>query len=204
MLMAWLLSEDSNRVDIGVHYGAFTRFIVRLAPRGRHMASESSPGLASLIVEEFPTVEVANCAPAAVDEWTEDIEVINHPGLSGLRQQDWEEILVTRPISVRARPLDDILDPLQEVKLIKIDVEGAELEVLRGAGRTSEQWRLNLIFEFAKRTASLFGSTPESIMDFLAPFGYRVFDIDGLGPYTVEEFWAAYEREDIWNFVAHI
>jgi len=49
---------------------------------------------------------------------------------------------VDRRILARARPLDAIVgdEGVHRVDVIKIDVEGAEMLVLRGAGRTLDQF----------------------------------------------------------------
>ena len=57
------------------------------------------------------------------------------PNLPLLRQfQHLEEYMqVTRAVQVQTRRLDDICE-VQDVDLLKIDVDGAELDVFRGAG----------------------------------------------------------------------
>jgi hypothetical protein len=39
-------------------------------------------------------------------------------------------------VEVDGIPLDDVLTPLPKIKLIKVDVEGAEYEVLQGLNQT--------------------------------------------------------------------
>ena len=53
--------------------------------------------------------------------------------------------VTTRPVQVRTRPLDDILDEagLARIDFITIDVEGHELEVLKGL--TLDKWRPTIL-----------------------------------------------------------
>src|SRR5688572_29459945 len=61
-LLAWTLKEDSNCVDIGSYRGEVLAEIVRLAPRGRHIAFEPLPAQAERLRAAFPGVEVRNAA----------------------------------------------------------------------------------------------------------------------------------------------
>ena len=78
----------------------------------------------------------------------------------------------TRIIDVDVRPLDDLLgeagEPAADVRLIKIDVEGAELHVLRGARRLLAEASPIVILE---------ANTPRArreLEDFMGRIGYLV------------------------------
>jgi FkbM family methyltransferase len=72
------------------------------------------------------------------------------------------------------------------ISLIKIDVEGAELSVLRGARSVISRDRPRLIVEFNETTQSASGQSCSNIADFLRSFGYRLWRIttSGLVPYA--------------------
>ncbi|MGH9244424.1 MAG: FkbM family methyltransferase [Acidimicrobiales bacterium] len=59
---------------------------------------------------------------------------------------------------------------LERVGFVKIDVEGHELEVLRGAERTLERWRPTLLVEIEQR---LHDEPIEGIFDWLRARGYE-------------------------------
>ncbi len=64
-----------------------------------------------------------------------------------------------------------------QVHLIKADVEGAELSVLRGAETILQKSRPVLFLELVKRNANAFGYTPRDLKQFLSNFGYRFFAV---------------------------
>jgi hypothetical protein len=97
--------------------------------------------------------------------------------------------------------LDDALDAGYAPDLLKIDVEGAEGLVLRGAQATLERHRPIVVFEHGAH-AERFGMTSEEIHDLLVAAGLRVLDIDGGGPYSRTDFAARVRRGDLWTFVA--
>jgi hypothetical protein len=50
------LGEDSDCLDVGAHAGSVLRAILRVPPRGRHVAWEPLPGFAARLRAEFPGV----------------------------------------------------------------------------------------------------------------------------------------------------
>jgi Methyltransferase FkbM domain len=72
--------------------------------------------------------------------------------------------------------------------VIKIDVEGAELEVLEGGRAVLGDARPVLIFEHVGEAAALYGAPPEGVWDLLSELGYRIFSVTGDGPFTRSDF----------------
>lgn len=66
--------------------------------------------------------------------------------------------------------LDDL--KVAQLQFLKIDVEGFELHVLRGAAETITTLRPTIHIEFNIRALSLFGHTPEKLADELKRLGY--------------------------------
>jgi FkbM family methyltransferase len=64
---------------------------------------------------------------------------------------------------------------LKEVSFIKIDVEGAELDVIRGATQTLKRFKPQLMIEFNSSVAKLSGYSLEEIFTFLKPLNYKAF-----------------------------
>ena len=77
--------------------------------------------------------------------------------------------------------LDDHLAAcaVERVDLIKVDVEGAELQVLRGAQATLRDRRPRLVVEVVGEAMALFGDTPEALAGFLRELGYATVPIQG-------------------------
>ena len=76
--------------------------------------------------------------------------VVNSPALSSLDKQCCESHLpnaITEPITVKTQRLDNILAPYFKVDFIKVDVEGVELEVFRGAIQTLKTYKPYIVFE---------------------------------------------------------
>jgi FkbM family methyltransferase len=203
LLLGWLLREDSNCIDIGTNEGRFLWHIRARAPRGRHLAFEPLPALAAQLRQTFPDVEVHEAALSEQAGEAEYVYVPQDPGYSGLRERQYPAEWETQRISVKVERLDDALPPGYVPHLIKIDVEGAEREVLTGGLKTILDHRPVIVFEHGIGAADRYGTTPEHIWDLLAGEArMRIFDLDARGPLSRESFSDIFNAGERWNWVA--
>lgn len=206
-LLAFVLGPADSAVDIGAHRGAVLAEMQRVAPDGRHVAFEPIPGLAARLREEFPDVEIHQAALSDAPGEAQFAHVRGSAeGWSGLRFRPLptgEEADVEQ-IEVALEVLDQVLPVDLAPKVIKVDVEGAEEQVLRGALGTLRRHRPVVIFEHGSGSAETYGTTPAAIFALLRDeAGYRIFDLDGNGPYSLEQFEHAFYTAERVNFVAH-
>lgn len=202
LLLSFGLPRDANCIDVGAHEGALLGEILRMAPAGRHIAYEPLPHLHAALAARFPGVDVRCAALSDRDEETTFQWVHNMPGMSGLRGRHYPAAPDIEVIGVRTERLDDHLPPGYAPSFVKIDVEGAEMLVLRGMLRTLQAHHPLLVFEYGRGTEfGPYGTGPDEIHDFLTGLGYRIFDLDGDGPYTAEQFRTV---TDHWNYVARL
>ena len=91
----------------------------------------------------------------------------NSLGMDPLRGDEGEE--------VQTESLDNLLEEnsIDRVDVIKVDVEGAEELVLRGATRTLNTYSPVVIFEFNPGCAARLGLSPGGARDFLQGLGYE-------------------------------
>jgi transketolase len=84
-----------------------------------------------------------------------------------------------REVSVEMTTLDafSAAAKLSRIDLIKCDVEGAELFVLRGGLSTIERTRPVLMLEMLRKWARVYGYHPNDIIALLAPLGYRCYSL---------------------------
>ncbi len=179
------LAENSTYADIGTNRGQVLRWALRAAPSGRHIAFEPIPELAAEIRRAHPGVDCRAMAISDAPGRSSFCHFHGMDGWSGLQRRPEVDDDVGKPetIDVPVSTLDVELAGLQP-KLIKIDVEGAEYAVLRGAHEVISGTRPLIVFEHEPSAAALYGYTSTALWDFLTGFGYRVFAITGEGPLT--------------------
>lgn len=209
MAMAAVLRPDSCCIDVGAHRGEFVRDMVRIAPRGRHLAFEPLEDFATMVASSFPGVEVRNLAlgdrngqaqfmrrQAAAFSSLETVP-------EGKDPETWRGPILdgAERVTVHVRRLDDQLPTGFVPSLIKIDVEGEEHAVLAGAQRTLAEHRPVVALEHSIG-ATHHGYEAGGIYDLLAVHGLRIFDADGGGPYTRQALSATVLAGRMWFFFA--
>ena len=202
-LLEALLEPGSDCLDVGAHEGAVLCEMVRLAPSGRHLAWEPLPAFARRLRERFPSVEIREAALSDRAGEREFVHVLDEPGWSGFVARPTPRGSKVETITVRCERLDDALPVEVRPAFIKIDVEGAEEQVLRGAAGTLRRYRPTVVFEHGAGSADHYGTTPERIHHVLADeLGYGIFGLDGDGPYAANRFAEIFARGERVNFLA--
>jgi FkbM family methyltransferase len=140
-LMEKVLEPDSDCLDVGAHAGAVLREMVRIAPRGRHVAWEPLPAFAARLRERFPAVEVREAALGDHAGTRAFAHVIDDPGWSGFLARPTPSPSAMEELTVTVERLDDVLPAGIRPAFVKIDVEGAEEEMLRGGLETLRRHR---------------------------------------------------------------
>lgn len=202
-----ILTSDANTIDIGAHLGSQLSLQVHLAHRGRHMAFEPVPQKARWLRQKFPEVDVREVALHQEASSHHDFFVnASRPGYSGLRKHDAADDDVYR-ITVQQQSLDEVLGDAPDIDFIKIDVEGGELFVLKGAVRVLARCKPTLLFESTSSGLSAWGLSPDDLFQFLTEQGYRIFlpraFVAAGRPLERDEFAAAHQYP-FWafNFIA--
>lgn len=135
--------------DIGANKGSYLYWMSKWA--GRVVAFEPQPGLAAYLEEACRVVPMTNVtverAGVSSASGTMDLYVPspNSPEASLIRHSGAEAI------PVRVVTLDEYFPASDRVALLKIDVEGAELDVLKGAERILTRDRPTIVFESEQR-----------------------------------------------------
>ena len=168
-----VLRPGDTFVDVGANIGYFSRLGSRLTGQcGRVVAIEPSPDAITLLernTQGLGNVVIQQCA------------VSDHPGIQEFsikREGDTSHLgddpRADSQIEVVVRTLDALfLEDSADV--IKIDVEGHEMEVLRGAQRLIERDSPLLYFEYIDLYARERGIAVQAFEDYLQPFGYKLY-----------------------------
>ncbi len=177
------LSEGSVFLDVGAHIGFFSmRAAVRLGKTGRILAFEPNPETLKLLRDNVAANHAENVIvePIACTDREQTLTLYAAPsmntGASSLAREnaDLSAEEPPRPYTVRGRPIDDVVRELNlaRVDAIKIDVEGAEVYVLRGAVNTLKRFHPKLVVEQVPRQLASLQTTLEDLIAVLKEAGY--------------------------------
>jgi FkbM family methyltransferase len=182
------LSAGGVFVDAGANIGVFTVSAARqVGARGKVLAVEPSPAVFPYLVENIQLNHLQNVLPLrfALSDGTHDrvpfyAAPASHFGMGALAPQFHAE-----PCSVVTKPLDEVLadNALPFVSVLKVDVEGHELAVFRGARKLLETTPgPAIIFEFCDWAEMRFPhAQPGQAQEFLMRLGYRIWRLEGYG-----------------------
>lgn len=146
-----VLHEDSVFVDVGAHIGGFTLRAAKTCNRGLVVAFEPDPRNYYYLVQNIMINNVNNVVALALalsGAWKlVEFSVSKHSVLSSTTDLHKDSTLFKT--MVLAAPLDGVAEimGLSRVDAIKIDVEGAEVEVVKGATRTLQHYKPVLLIE---------------------------------------------------------
>lgn len=177
-VMRKLLTTDACCIDVGCHRGAIMKEMVAIAPEGNHWGFEPLPDLFAGLVDRFkdnPRVHLRSEALSDTEGSATFQHVVDQPGYSGFRKRRYDTADArTVEIQVRMARLDRLIPQDQRIDLIKIDVEGAELQVLQGAEQLIRRWKPIIVFEHGLGAADHYGTEPEDMHDLLARYGLSI------------------------------
>lgn len=180
---AGIIRPGDTVVDVGANVGFLTRkFASLVGDQGKVLAFEPDPATFDFLLYNTQRLPQVSVFQEAVSDRIGAMSFYLHPtsGMSNSLVNAWKG---ARTIQVKTSTLDGWAQDhaIGPLRLVKIDVEGAELLVLRGmqgilAARNGPQ----LIFEFCPK--NLGGKDVEdSIFDLLSEYGYSLFLIDSSG-----------------------
>lgn len=207
------LPYNGNCIDVGCYKGEILDLMLKAAPRGKHYGVEPIPDKYKDLEAKYHSV--SNCTVlnfAATDqEGTADFNfVISNPSYSGLLKRDYDRPEEQdKTITVSTDLLDNLIPADLKIDLIKIDVEGAELQVLRGAKGIIRKCKPIVVFEHGLGASEHYGTTPELIFDYFASMDMYVSNLGeyiktkGKNHLSLEQLSRQYHEQQHYYFVAH-
>jgi FkbM family methyltransferase len=176
-----LLPRGGRFVDVGAHYGIYTRFLLRRAGAdGAVFAYEPHPEVFVELQRQFG--DRANCRlfRLALSSRRRDDVYLCVPKLRGIVPEPALSYLsaTAEPgaIPVEVRRLDDFTAELGKIDFIKVDIEGGEVDFLEGSSQTIATHRPLILFECMDMDRQY-----EVVRRFAEPRDYHLCELDAEG-----------------------
>jgi FkbM family methyltransferase len=176
------LSEGGVLLDVGAHIGYFSiKGSVKVGKSGHVLAFEPNPETVRQLRDNVAASHADNVTvePIACTDREQMLTLYAGPpsntGMSSLASENVPLEGPPRVYTVRGRPIDDVVNELKltRVDAIKIDVEGAEAYVLRGAVNTLKRFHPKVIVEVVPSQLAAMHSTPDDVTAVLKGAGYN-------------------------------
>lgn len=179
------LSAGSVFVDVGAHIGYYSlKAAPVVGPGGHVIAVEPNPPTIRELEDNIRasgasaiiSVQAVACSDteATLDLFAAPRRNTGQSSLSKSNASQTGQDVAT--YHVRARPLDDIIHDtgVSRVDVVKIDVEGAEMLVLKGSVNTLARYHPMVIVELIDAQLRSMGSSEAEVRAFMQAHGYAV------------------------------
>lgn len=169
------IRSDGISLDIGAAYGLYSWHLSRLT-KGC-IAFEANPESAAVLMKRLPGVVVHSVALSSKNGVTKlripKMGALELTGYATVEDKyNLDHFQESRELEVLMRTIDSF--NLNNVCFIKIDVEGHELEVLKGGEQTIRRDKPDILVEISDFNAGEFESNVEI---WLSHFGYKRISI---------------------------
>lgn len=165
-------------IDVGANYGQMSLLFSSLVgPSGQVLAFEADDYIFRVLQRNIEANNVDNVRPYLAAVYDHGGQHVYYP------QQDFKRFRAygsygidpnaSSGRAIRTIALDDlrITDP---ISFMKIDAQGSDLFVLRGAVETIKHHGMPLVFEYEEQFQAEFKTTFQDYLDFLQSVSYRV------------------------------
>jgi len=176
------LPAGGTFVDVGAHIGVYSlKAAQAMGSQGHVIAIEPNPETVQKLRDNIQASGDNNIAvqPVACSDSETDLDLFaaarSNTGETSLSRANAAQAGTVRAVyHVHARPLDAILEAagVARVDVVKIDVEGAEMLVLKGARQTLARYSPVISVELIDRQLKSMGSSIAEVTEFLRSQGY--------------------------------
>ena len=144
LLMPGALTDGLVAVDVGANAGDWSEDLLSLVSPGQLLVIEPDPRLQAGLADRFGDHRGIEVIPVAVGEQsgTLPFKQMENSAMNSFLSPTAETVSIYGPtavaqtvVQVPVKNLDTLTDALPKIDLLKIDVQGYEKEVLRGAAR---------------------------------------------------------------------
>lgn len=172
-LIARICRPEKVFVDVGAHIGSVISKVQRHDRTIVIVAIEAIPEKIAKLRRKFRNVTLHECAAGESEGSASFFVDTKRSGYSSLIRSQVTNGEATQEIRVSIKKLDDLL-PSGEVDAIKIDVEGAELGVLRGSESILSGSRPTIMFESGPLENDSLGYSKEALWRYFDSHRYLI------------------------------
>jgi FkbM family methyltransferase len=180
--------EEITVWDIGANIGTMSLPLLATKPKAKVVAFEPSPDVCGKLLRNArlnpditPRLTILNCALSDRSEWVEFFtsNEIANSGVGGIGNAGNRSKVSFMTFAQLGSSCADFV-PVPNV--IKIDVEGHELSVLRGLGQILDRRPLTIIFEHSVYRLKELAVPLTAATEFLKARGFSISTLEGAGP----------------------
>ncbi len=176
-------------LDIGAYHGDFRRMIGEMFPGSKVVMFEPAPSAYKALCEAYPEDEIYNFGVCDTEKEVNFVLYDECPALNRVTELV-ESIPGNEVLKVKMKALHDLYQ--RPLDIVKIDVEGQELNVLKGARKLLEKKQIRFMFFECGSTFIQSGYQLQDVISYLRGLGYTTYRLSDDQEQLVE-------CDDQWN-----
>jgi len=175
-----LAKPNMTFIDVGTHIGFYSLTMANFLPQGKVHAFEPNPYTLSLLhrnVELNPTLSPRiKVNPFGLSDQNEQIEIFYHKGNLGTSSIYNTSAGLSETVNLTTLDQYCTQNNIQQVDMIKVDIEGAELKFLKGAQNIiNNSPKLLLAVEIIEENCRKAGYSAKELYEYIISFGFKPF-----------------------------
>jgi FkbM family methyltransferase len=202
-----LLRPGDVAVDGGANVGLHAvQMAEAVAPSGKIFAIEPVPEILQHLRLNLQkarvtsdVVTVLSCGLSDAEKETDFYQVLDpiEHELSGLRNREILGSHQVKQIRIKTTTLDAICQHLHRLDFVKLDLEGGEMDALRGGRSTFQRLRPLTAIEQDQNSPRYFGYSWNDLLEYFFSLNYQIYDLFGQ-QYTNGQM---FENCAVWDFI---
>lgn len=206
-----VLRPGDTAIDVGAHVGRHAIPMAQaVAPTGTVYAIEPLPKCNHFLKHTIKTeyrnlqdrIQVLDYAIGDYERQTEFIVAVDALAYSGLQPRTYDVPTKLERIKIQVRTLDSLFLNLPALQYIKVDAEGGEYHIFKGAERCLDKFRPLVTFEFGLNTLAEYHITPADMAEIWFSRNYKIYDVNGRQLETREQFIQSAEWQRVWDYIS--
>ncbi len=180
-----ILKNPQVIIDVGANYGTYSFFFSRLYPHAKIFAFEPATSSYNILRKIIKSFHLDNVVPikkglGSKEEKKQIVMPMQYTilayvsdGKTPNKQDKTEDIEITT--------IDNFCkkNNIKNIDFIKCDVEGFELNVLKGAEKSLRKFKPIVFVEIEERHTKKYGINPEEMLRFFKKIGYGSYLVRG-------------------------
>lgn len=176
LFLGKMLKPQSIFLDVGANIGVFTLMAASKIKKGRIYSFEPIPKVLDTLYQNISINQIQD----KVKVFKKVVSDKN--GIEKFIIQETSEYShisksISKGTSIPSVKLDDFCkgEKINFIDMIKIDVEGAELKVLKGLEEFLRKGRVKILIVEISTNCQLYGYTQQQVIDYLREIGYLTY-----------------------------
>ena len=171
--------RNSTVLDLGSNFGQMSVMLSKHVNQGGHVfAFEADPWIYNVLLRNLRLNKCDNCTAIFGAVWDLNDEILIYPDDDLVKYESFGsygiDMTSNDGLYIPSITIDSL--ELDNVSVMKVDVQGADLRAMKGAINTIKKYKPTIIFEYEPNLDAMFSTSWQDYLDFIQSIDYEIID----------------------------